>query len=100
MEIEQHWQHVHIRQRERAPDKMAGLRQRMIEDGKLPLELRQGAFDDRAVWAAVRGAREEVCSDIGARDQRIEMRVDDRDPLLGSRAADRSRGASGGPSNT
>jgi hypothetical protein len=86
VEIEQHRQHVHIGQGEGTADEMAGLGHGAVEHRELRLQLRQSALDDRAVRAPVRGARKEVSAHIGPRHQHIEMRVDDRDPLLGSRA--------------
>ena len=53
------------------------------------LHFRQRRLDDRAVGPAVRRARKEIGAEILAHQQRVDMRVDERDPLLGPRAVDR-----------
>src|SRR6202023_1999429 len=68
---------------------MAGLDHGAAEHSELRLQLRQGALDGRPIGYPVRGTRKEASAHIGTRHQHIEMRVHDRNPLLGSGALGR-----------
>src|SRR5262249_37190465 len=73
-------------------DKMTGPGNSSVEHSEIWFHLWQRGVDHRAIGAAVRGLREKIRHDILAHQQWVDLRVDERDPLLRPSAFDRLPG--------